>query len=85
MGKPITRFLRISKQMDYFDTLRGNGWLADPGERVRVVAIHVGSCLSNWGRPCSCEPRLMLVADPLPRDFRLIDNDLPVLDIASGE
>jgi hypothetical protein len=26
--------------MDYFETLRSNGWLADPGERVRVVAIH---------------------------------------------
>jgi hypothetical protein len=71
--------------MDYFDTLRRNSWLADPGERVRVVAIHADGCLSNWGSPCSCDPRLMLVADSLPRNIRLIDNDLPVLDIASGE
>ncbi len=71
--------------MDYFDILRSNGWLADPGERVRVEAIHAEVCLTNWGRPCSCDPRLMLVADPLPRNIRLIDNDLPVLDLASGE
>jgi hypothetical protein len=71
--------------MDYFDTLRGNGWLADPGERVRVVAIHADGCLTIWGRPCSCDPRLVLAADPLPREIRLIDNDLPTLDLASGE
>jgi len=71
--------------MGYFDTLRSNGWLADPGERVRVVAIHAESCLTNWGRPCSCDPRLVMAADPLPREARLIDNDLPALDLASGE
>ena len=71
--------------MDYFDTLRRNGWLADPGERVRVVAIHDQSCLTNWGRPCSCGPRLVLAADPLPREIRLIDNDLPTLDAAANE
>ena len=71
--------------MEYFDTLRSNGWLADPGERVRVVAIHARSCLANWGRPCSCDPRLVLAADPLPRSAREADCDLPLLDAASGE
>jgi len=71
--------------MKYFDTLRSNGWLADPGERVRVVAIHAASCLTNWGRPCSCDPRLVLAADPLPRSAKELDNDLPLLDAASGE
>jgi len=71
--------------MDYFDTLRYNGWLADPGERVRVVALHAHGCLSTWGRPCSCDPRLVLAVDPFPRESRLIDNDLPTLDLASGE
>ena len=71
--------------MDYFDTLRSNGWLADPGERVRVVAIHVESCLTDWGRSCSCDPRLVLAADPLSKEVRLIDNDLPTLNRASGE
>ena len=64
--------------MDYFDTLRSNGWLADPGERVRVVAIHGDGCLTNWGRPCSCDPRLV-------RKAKEKDNDLPLLDAASGE
>jgi len=71
--------------MDYFDTLRSNGWLADPGERVRVVAIHGDRCLINWGRPCSCDPRLVLSADTLPRKAKEKDNDLPLLDAASGE
>jgi hypothetical protein len=71
--------------MDYFETLRCNGWLADPGERVRVVAIHARGCLANWGRSCSCDPRLVLAVDPLPREVKLIDNDLPTLDLASGE
>ena len=71
--------------MDYFDTLRSNGWLADPGERVRVAAIHANGCLTNWGRSCSCDPLLVLEVDPLPREARLIDSDLPVLDAASGE
>ena len=71
--------------MDYLDTLRRNGWLADPGERVRVVAIHGKGCLADWSRPCSCEPRLMLAADPLPREVGLIDNDLPTLDLAVNE
>jgi hypothetical protein len=71
--------------MGYFETLRRNGWLADPGERVRVVAVHEKGCLADWGRPCSCEPQLVLAADPLPREVRLIDKDLPTLDLASGE
>jgi hypothetical protein len=71
--------------MDYFETLRSNGWLADPGERVHVVAIHAEGCLTHWRRPCSCDPRLVLVADPIPRGVRVIDNDLPSLDLASGE
>jgi hypothetical protein len=71
--------------MDYFDTLRRNGWLADPGERVRVVAIHTRGCLANWGWSCSCDPRLVLAVDPLPRKARETDNDLPMLDAASGE
>ena len=71
--------------MDYFDTLRRNGWLADPGERVRVVTVHAEGCLARWERSCSCDPRLELEVDPLPREVRLIDNDLPTLDLASGE
>jgi hypothetical protein len=71
--------------MDYFETLRSNGWLADPGERVRVVAIHAEGCLTRWGRPCSCDPRLVLAADPLSKNVWLIDNDLPTLNRASGE
>lgn len=71
--------------MDYLETLRRNGWLCDPGERLRVVAVHAKGCLANWGRPCSCDPRLRLVVDPFIREARLIDNDLPTLDIASGE
>jgi hypothetical protein len=71
--------------MGYFDTLRRNGWLADPGERVRVVAIHAEGCLTRWGRACSCKARLVLAVDPLPPEVKLIDNDLPTLDMASGE
>ena len=71
--------------MDYFDTLRRNGWLADPGERVQVVAIHATGCLANWGRACSCDPRLVLAADSFPRNARESDGDLPTLDLASGE
>ena len=71
--------------MDYFYTLRSNGWLADPGERVRVVAIHAENCLTDWGRPCSCDPRLALATDPLPRQANEEDYALPLLDVASGE
>jgi hypothetical protein len=71
--------------MDYFETLRRNGWLADPGDRVRVVAIHGKGCPANAGRPCACDPRLVLAVDPLPRRAKEVDNDLPLLDAASGE
>jgi len=71
--------------VDYFETLRSNGWLADPGEQVRVVAIHAEGCLTHWGRPCSCNPRLVLAANPLSKNVWLIDNDLSTLDVASGE
>ena len=71
--------------MDYFDILRRNGWLADPGERVRVVAVHQEGCLADRDRPCSCEPKLLLAADGSPRETRLADKDLPTLDLASGE
>jgi hypothetical protein len=49
------------------------------------VAIHERGCLANWERPCSCDPQLRLVVDPMPREARLVENDLPTLDIASGE
>ena len=42
--------------MDYFDALHCNGWLADPTDRVRVVAIHEAGCSGEDG--CSCVPRL---------------------------
>jgi hypothetical protein len=71
--------------MDYFDTLLRSGWLADPGERVRVVAIHHTGCLSAWGWSCSCDPRLELVVDPPPRDTGDDESDLPTFDLASGE
>jgi hypothetical protein len=71
--------------MDYFETLRRNGWLADPGERVRVVAIHAPGCLATWGRSCSCDPKLVLAVDPLPCRPRDDDKNLPMLDLASGE
>jgi len=70
--------------MDYLDTLRENGWLADPGERVRVVAIHARGCPANWGRSCSCDARLVLAADPLQCRVRGEDRDLPPLEVASG-
>lgn len=71
--------------MDYFDTLRRNSWLADPGERVRVVAIHREHCPAYSGRSCACDPRLVLAPYTRSRDVKLIDNDLPTLDVASGE
>jgi hypothetical protein len=71
--------------MDYFDTLRSNGWLADPGERVRVLAIHADGCLTNWGRPCSCDPRLLLVADPLAHPAKSVGQDFAQFGLASNE
>ena len=71
--------------MDYLDTLRRNGWLADPSDRVRVMAIHAEGCPTHRSGPCWCEPRLVLVADLLRREAGQIDSDLPRLDAASGE
>ena len=71
--------------MAYFDTLRRNGWLTDPGERVRVVAIHAKGCPANAGRLCACDPRLVLAANPFPPRAEEADSDLVLLDAASGE
>jgi hypothetical protein len=72
--------------MDYLDTLRRNGWLADPSDQVRVVAIHAGGCPTHRrGGPCWCQPRLVLVADPPRRQAGRVDSDLPMLDAASNE
>jgi hypothetical protein len=71
--------------MKYFDTLRRNGWLTDPGDRVRVVSMHQRGCSSAWSRSCSCDPRLELVVDPPPRDVGDDESDLPTLELASGE
>lgn len=54
--------LRMSRQMDYFEALRGDGWVPDPGDRVEVVAEHQRHCtafLGSGGR-CSCAPTLVL-------------------------
>ena len=72
--------------MDYLDTLRCNGWLADPADQVRVVVIHAEGCPTHRrGGPCWCEPRLVLVADLPRRQSEQVDSDLPMLDAASGE
>lgn len=71
--------------MDYLDTLRRNGWLADPSDRVRVVAIHIESCPANDGWSCRCNPRLVLAADFLPRRAKDENRDLPLLDAVSNE
>ena len=71
--------------MDYFDTLRRSGWLADPGERVRVVAIHREHCPTHSGGSCACDPRLVLAPDPLPRETKADVSEFPLLDAASGE
>lgn len=46
--------------MDYLDALRSNGWLADPGDRVRVEAAHESGCPGDSRGPCDCVPRLVL-------------------------
>ena len=71
--------------MDYLETLRRNGWLTDPGERVRVVAIHAAGCPARLGQRCACEPRLTLASNPFPRESRKRDVDLPTLEVAAGE
>jgi len=54
--------------MNYFDALRGNGWVADPADRVHVSATHVRGCRGVFGGPCNCVPRLVL--EPMPADER---------------
>ena len=71
--------------MEYLDVLRRNGWLADPSDRVRVVASHDRSCPANDGQSCRCFPRLVLAADLLPIRVEKDDPDLPILDAASNE
>ena len=72
--------------MDYLETLRRNGWLADPGDQVRVVVIHADGCpIHRRGGPCWCERRLVLVAYSLSRFAKNDDRDLPFLDAVSNE
>ncbi|MCG6948744.1 MAG: hypothetical protein LJE93_07525 [Acidobacteria bacterium] len=71
--------------MDYLEILRRRGWLSDPGERVRVVAVHARDCPARNGGLCRCEPRLVLAASLLPRRAEDDDRDLPMLHVASGE
>ncbi len=55
--------------MDYFDALHNNGWLADPSDRVHVVAVHQVGCPGEGG--CGCVPRLVLLqAENLPMEPR---------------
>lgn len=53
---------RISKEMDYVEALRENGWLPDPTDTVVVGVEHAGGCLARAGRECTCLPRLVLRA-----------------------
>jgi len=71
--------------MDYFDTLRRNGWLTDPSDRVRVVAIHEGHCPTRFGRPCRCTPRLVLCQDRPPNKGQRAAFEPMRMDVASGE
>jgi len=71
--------------MDYFDTLRRNGWLSDPSDRVKVVAIHQEHRPTRFGRPCRCTPRLVLCQDR-PSNNRQRQAVEPLrMDAASGE
>ena len=69
--------------MEYLESLRCNGWLTDPGDRVRVVAIHAALCPARLGYRCVCEPQLALAPNPTPREARELDIDQPTLEIAS--
>jgi hypothetical protein len=71
--------------MDYLDTLRRNGWLADPSDRVRVMAVHTEGCPARRRGPCWCEPRLALVPDLPRREAGDRASDFSVLDAASNE
>jgi len=50
--------------MEYFDALRRNGWVSDPGEPFEVVARHAAACPATEGRLCRCTPRLELRVTP---------------------
>ena len=71
--------------MDYFETLRRNGWLSDPSDRVRVVAIHEKNCAARFGRPCRCTPRLVLCQDRPPNKGQRSTVEPFSLDAAAGE
>ena len=64
--------------------LRSNGWIDDPSDAVRVVAVHEEDCATRQGEACSCTPRLSLVSEGREAD-RWDDRDLPWRDLASGE
>jgi hypothetical protein len=71
--------------MGYLETLRRDGWLADPSDQVRVMVIHAEGCPAHRGGPCWCEPRLVLVADLPRQEAGHVDSDLPMLDAVSNE
>ncbi len=71
--------------MDYLDTLRRDGWLADPSDRVKVVAIHKEHCPARFGRPCRCVPRLDLCQDLQPNNSQRAAFEPMRMDVASGE
>jgi hypothetical protein len=56
--------LRTSKEMDYLDALRENGWLPDPTDTVVVGVEHAGGCVALLGGDCCCAPRLVLREPP---------------------
>jgi len=63
--------------MSYLETLRRGGWLADPGDRVRVVPSHAETCPSRSGGPCRCVPRLVLavaMSEVQPGTVEAIEN-----------
>jgi hypothetical protein len=71
--------------MDYLDVLRQDGWIADPTDKVRVIAIHEASCPAARGRSCWCRPRLELAVDMANGRDGDLDRDPLPLDVASGE
>lgn len=73
------------KNMDYFDVLRREGWIADPTDKVRVIVVHDESCPAATGRACWCSPRLALSAEASHRAERDFDRGPTLLDRASGE
>jgi hypothetical protein len=71
--------------MEYLDTLRRDGWIADPTDRVRVQAVHDDFCPATTGRTCWCNPRLVMAEEFPQLQASELDRDLPLLDAASGE